>query len=160
MERVRRLLCAPAPERLHVLVAHHPFSPPEASPRERLVGRAAAALAVFGGCGLDLVLSGHLHRGFAGGLHRRGHTVSRSVLAVHAGSAISHRLRGEANSYNLVRVIGARLDVEVRAFAGTRFEPRATHRFARTGEGWVPLAPLEDRPAAPGGGGRAPALHR
>jgi hypothetical protein len=47
-------------------------------------------------------------------------------------------------------VTGGRLDVEVRAFAGTRFEPTATHRFARTGEGWVPLAPLEDRHTAPG----------
>jgi 3',5'-cyclic AMP phosphodiesterase CpdA len=151
MDRVRRLLCAPGPERLHVLVAHHPFSPPDASPRERLVGRAASALAVFGGCGLDLVLTGHLHRGFAGGLHPRGHTVARSVLALHAGSAISHRLRGETNSYNLVRVMGRRVDVEVRAFGGERFEPLKTYRFTRTGEGWVPLAPLEESapPAAP-----------
>jgi 3',5'-cyclic AMP phosphodiesterase CpdA len=139
MDRVRRLFCAPGPERLHVLVAHHPFSPPDLSPRQRLVGRAEAALAAFGGCGLDLILTGHLHRGFAGGFHPHGHTVARSVLALHAGSAISHRLRGEANSYNLVRVRGHQLEVELRAFTAERFEAVKTTRFTRTAEGWFPL---------------------
>jgi 3',5'-cyclic AMP phosphodiesterase CpdA len=151
MERVRRLVCGQGPERLRVLVAHHPFSPPATSPRERLVGRASQALAAFGGCGLDLVLTGHLHRGFAGGFPAGGHTVGRTVLGLHAGSAISRRLRGEANSYNLVRSADRRLEVELRAFTGIGFEAVRSARFARTAQGWVPLAPLADPPAAPRG---------
>jgi 3',5'-cyclic AMP phosphodiesterase CpdA len=139
MERVRRRLCDGRPDRLHVLVAHHPFSAPETTPRERLVGRVGAALAAFGSCGLDVVLSGHLHREFAGDLASPGHTLARSVLAFHAGSAVSRRLRGEANSYNLLRVLGPKLEVELRVFTGARFEAARSRRFVRTGEGWVAL---------------------
>jgi 3',5'-cyclic AMP phosphodiesterase CpdA len=140
MERVRALVCAPDPPRLHVLVAHHPFSPPDRAPRERLVGRAAAALEVFARCGLDLVLSGHLHRNFSGSFHARGHLLGRAVLALHAGSATSDRLRGEANSYNLLRVAGPALEVELRALAGARFGAVEVRRFARTPAGWAPVA--------------------
>lgn len=150
MDRVRRLVCAPGPERLHVLVAHHPFSAPERSPGEQVVGRARAALAAFAGCGLDLVLSGHLHRTSAGHLHARGHALGRAVLALHAGSATSRRLRGEANSYNVVRVRGPTLEVELRVLAGGRFAALEPRRFAKTRTGWTPLggpAALEPLPA-------------
>lgn len=147
VEALRRRLCAGDPRRLHVLVAHHPFSPPPDRPREAVVGRAAAALAALTGCGLDLVLTGHLHRQFAGDL--AGHTLARSVLALHAGSAVSRRLRGEANSYNLVRVRGARVEVELRAFGGRAFEVARTSRFLRTGAGWVAIGePPGARPGA------------
>jgi 3',5'-cyclic AMP phosphodiesterase CpdA len=137
MEALRVIFCRGDPARLHVLVAHHPFSPPAGRPREAVVGRAASALAALSGCGLDLVLTGHLHREFAGDL--AGHTVARAALALHAGSAVSRRLREEANSYNLVRVRGPRVDVELRAFDGEAFAPVRTSRFLRTGEGWVAI---------------------
>lgn len=137
MEALRRRLCGGAPGRLRVLVAHHPFSPPAGHPREAVVGRAAQALAHLARCGLDLVLTGHLHREFAGDLG--GHTLARAALALHAGSATSRRLRGEANSYHLVRVRGARLEVELRAFDGVAFRPLRTARFLRTGAGWAAI---------------------
>jgi 3',5'-cyclic AMP phosphodiesterase CpdA len=149
MERVRRLLCAPDPEKLHVLVAHHPFTPPDLTPGQRVVGRARAALAAFGSCGLDLILTGHLHRGFAGHFQTPGHTVTRSVLALHAGSAVSRRLRGDANSYNLVRARGRRLEIELRTFTADRFEAVKTTRFTKTGEGWVPLGEPVPAPHLP-----------
>jgi 3',5'-cyclic AMP phosphodiesterase CpdA len=147
MEALRAAFCRGDPARLHVLVAHHPFSPPEGRPREAVVGRAAAALSAISGCGLDLVLTGHLHREFTGDL--AGHTLARSALALHAGSAVSRRLRGEANSYNLVRVRGRCVEVELRVFDGTAFAPARTSRFLRTEQGWVAIG---DRPAleAPG----------
>jgi 3',5'-cyclic AMP phosphodiesterase CpdA len=137
MEALRGVFCRGDPARLHVLVAHHPFSPPEGRPREAIVGRAAAALAALSGCGLDVVLTGHLHREFTGDL--AGHTVARAALALHAGSAVSRRLRGEANSYNLVRVRGPRVEVELRVFDGARFVSARTTRFLRTGEGWAAI---------------------
>lgn len=149
MERLRRRFCGGAPGRLHVIVAHHPFSAPSHSPREDVVGRAAKALAALGSCGLDLILSGHLHREFAGDV--AGHTVARSVLALHAGSAVSVRLRGEANSYNLVRVRDASVEVELRTFQGGAFVPARRSRFLRTSAGWAAIGepPAGDAPAAP-----------
>jgi 3',5'-cyclic AMP phosphodiesterase CpdA len=136
MDALRDAFCRGDPARLHVLVAHHPFSPPPGR-REALVGRGAAALTSLADCGLDLVLTGHLHREFTGDL--AGHTLARSALALHAGSAVSRRLRGEANSYNLVRVRGPRVEVELRVFDGGAFVALRTSRFLRTGSGWVPL---------------------
>jgi 3',5'-cyclic AMP phosphodiesterase CpdA len=150
LERVRRLMSSASPGRLRVLVAHHPFASPAGAPRGPLVGRAEAALAAFGGCGLDLVLTGDLQRGSAGEVGAPRHTLSRWVLALHAGSAVSRRRRGESSSYNLVRVRGARLEVELRAFTGLRFEAVEASRFTRVAAGWVPLAPLEEE--APAGG--------
>lgn len=147
MDAIRARFCGDRPDRLHVLVAHHPFSPPARSPRERIVGRAAAALATLAACGLDVVLTGHLHREYAGDL--AGHTLARSVLALHAGSAVSRRLRDEANSYNLLRVSGPWLEVELRVFTGGAFVPARTSRFLRTGSGWVPIGEHPGADAAP-----------
>jgi 3',5'-cyclic AMP phosphodiesterase CpdA len=147
MERLRQRFCGAGAGRLHVIVAHHPFSAPLHSPREQVVGRAAKALAALAGCGLDLVLSGHLHREFAGDL--AGQTLARSVLALHAGSAVSRRLRGEANSYNLVHVRDATLEVELRIFDGAAFVPARSSRFLRTSSGWAAIGepPARDAPA-------------
>jgi hypothetical protein len=49
------------------------------------------------------------------------------------------RLRGEANSYNVVRVRGAAVEVELRALAGDRFAPAGASRFVRTGQGWAAI---------------------
>jgi 3',5'-cyclic AMP phosphodiesterase CpdA len=146
MDALRGLFCRGDDPRLHVLVAHHPFSPPAGRPREPLVGRGAAALSALSGCGLDLVLTGHLHREFTGDL--AGHTLARSALALHAGSAVSRRLRGEANSYYLVRVRGARVDVELRILGDGAFRALRTSRFLRTGAGWVAIGdpPRSDPP--------------
>ena len=60
VERLRAL-----PDGLfRVVVAHHPFLPPESAPDTRLVGRAEAALAAFAANGVRMVLSGHLHLGY------------------------------------------------------------------------------------------------
>lgn len=137
VELLRQRFCGTGSGRLHVLVAHHPFAATPHAPGERPVGRAAAAFAALATCGLDLVLSGHLHRGYVGSLG--SHSVARSVLALHAGSAISRRLRGEANSYNLVRVRGPLVEVELRVLHGGGFAAARTSRFLRTDSGWAPI---------------------
>jgi 3',5'-cyclic AMP phosphodiesterase CpdA len=149
MEAIRARLCAPGPRRLHVLVAHHPFAPPEGAPRERLVGRVEAALEAFAGCGLDVVLSGHLHRVHAGALTSRGRALARPALTFHAGSATSRRLRGEPNSYNLLRAEGPRLEAELRVFDGERFRLLRSSRYVRTGAGWVSDAERPSEAAPP-----------
>jgi hypothetical protein len=125
-------------------VAHRPFALPAGGPGEAPPGWAESALGALGGCGVDVVLTGRLQ---AGEVDAPGHTLSRRVLALHAGSAISPR-RGERGSYDLVRARGAHLEVERRAFTGVRFEGVGASHFTRAAAGWVPLAPLEAPAAA------------
>lgn len=111
-----------------IVVAHHPFLPPETAPETRLVGRAEAALAAFAAQDVRLVLSGHLHfgymraRGAAAGAGRAGGAAgpgSGELLVVQAATATSTRLRGEPNAYNRIRIDNGLASVEVRAWNGS-----------------------------------------
>jgi 3',5'-cyclic AMP phosphodiesterase CpdA len=88
-------------------------------------------------CGVDLLLAGHLHHGFSGDV--RGHymLVRRSMLVAQAGTALSHRRRGEPNAYNWITVEKKHLALEVRAWTGAAFETAVVTRYARRGEEWV-----------------------
>lgn len=112
-----------------IVVAHHPFLPPEAAPKTRLVGRAEAALAAFAAQGVRMILSGHLHlgyirsRGAAAGAGTAGGAAGSGVdagdlLVVQAATATSTRLRGEPNAYNRIRIESGSAVVEVRVWSG------------------------------------------
>lgn len=110
-----------------IIVAHHPFLPPEIAPETRLVGRAEAALAVFASQGVSMILSGHLHlgymraRGAAAGAATTGGAAGSNagdLLVVQAATATSTRLRGEPNAYNRIRIENGSAVVEVRAWSG------------------------------------------
>lgn len=112
-----------------VVVAHHPFLPPEAAPETRMVGRAEAALAAFAAQGVRMILSGHLHLGYmrargaatgagtAGGAAGSGADAG-DLLVVQAATATSTRLRGEPNAYNRIQIKNGSAVVEVRAWTG------------------------------------------
>jgi hypothetical protein len=53
-----------------------------------------------------------------------------------AGTAISNRRRGEPNGYNLIRVDGDRIEIEVRIAVGRAYESLRTSSFRRLPTGW------------------------
>ncbi len=121
--------------RLHVLVAHHPFIPP-AGRRTPLVGRGLEALRVAAVSGVDLCLGGHLHVGYTGDAGAYHPGLGRSIIVAQAGTAISNRRRGEPNGYNLIRVDGDRIEIEVRIAVGDAYESLRTSSFRRLPTGW------------------------
>ncbi|MEM7695748.1 MAG: metallophosphoesterase [Pseudomonadota bacterium] len=94
-----------------IVVAHHPFLEEDTAdlgerPRV-MVKRARRALARFAELGVHVVMAGHLHRTYAATYTGPSHP----VVTVQAGTALSHRTRGEPNSFNRVDILGDTLTV-------------------------------------------------
>ena len=124
-----------------VVVTHHPFDlPPDYADRRQLVGGARRAMTAMAECGVDLLLSGHLHLTHTVLSFGRYQIAGHSALIVQAGTATSTRGRGEANSFNCLRLARGRISVE-----HVLWNPRSQRwiaqdpvRFHRTAAGWQP----------------------
>jgi 3',5'-cyclic AMP phosphodiesterase CpdA len=121
---------------VRVLVTHHPFELPDRADASDRIGRAAMALDAFAECGVDLLLSGHLHRVHLGGAEVIG---GHGALSVHAGTATSTRGRGEANSFNAIAVEPGRVRVVAWAWDAGRaaFVAQAPRDLVRAAGGWT-----------------------
>jgi len=123
---------------LRVVVTHHPFDAGEAMDADDRVGRAEMAMKAFDECGVDLLLSGHLHVAYSGAtipaLRCRG------ALAVSAGTATSTRVRGDPNEFNVLHLTKRRIEVERQAWDETMGAFQASGRmvFERQPDGWAP----------------------
>jgi 3',5'-cyclic AMP phosphodiesterase CpdA len=108
-----------APAAAHrVLVTHHPFIPPPSLPRTLVVHGQTAALPVIRRSGVELLLAGHLHVGYADAV-----AGGPGLLSVQAGTACSRRRRGQPNAYNVIRLGDGSVAVEPRVWDGRRFAP-------------------------------------
>lgn len=109
---LRDKLCDLGDEVVKIVVTHHPFDLPLGNLDSDIVGRATLAMKTLAECGVDVFLAGHMH------LMHTGHTAERykmpghSALVIQAGTATSTRHRGEANSFNLIRIDGKAISVE------------------------------------------------
>lgn len=128
-----------AGRRLKVIVTHHPFVPPPDDAGIKLVGRAALAIPLLDAHEVDLLLSGHLHRGYAADVRTRYPAARRSVIAAQAGTATSARTRREPNAFNWITLTPQRITIEVRAWNGAAFKPIHESIYARQPTGWVPI---------------------
>jgi 3',5'-cyclic AMP phosphodiesterase CpdA len=125
--------------RVKIVVTHHPFLPPPGDVGIDLVGRAAQAIEVLDACNVDLLLAGHLHRGYAGDIRTHYPAARRAIIAIQAATAISHRMReGEANAYNLLTVERKKIGIEVRAWDGRAFSRLHYSCYERGADGWHP----------------------
>ncbi len=129
-ERLRRL----SPSLFKVVVTHHPFVDTAGGDT---VDGAEAALAELEGNGVDLLLAGHLHRGFNADTAAWFPARSRSIIVAQAGTALSVRRRGEANGYNLITVEADRFTISVRGESDCTFTEIATTAFVRREHGWA-----------------------
>jgi 3',5'-cyclic AMP phosphodiesterase CpdA len=121
---------------IRVLVTHHPFElPPDADADDR-IGRAAMALDAFAECGVDILLSGHLHRTH---MAAGGEAIAAAgALSIHAGTAASTRGRGETNAYNLIAIAPGHAQVTPWRWDPRQrgFVPMPPRRFARRDGRW------------------------
>lgn len=109
-------LAAPVSARLRLITLHHPIVPP-AIQRARPIRRAENLLRLFADRGIDVVLSGHLHRSFI-------HIVSRAshpLVMVGAPTALSGRTRDEPNGYWLIDRGEGRLRFDLMLNDGSEF---------------------------------------
>jgi len=138
--RIRDKFCVLPDEITKVVVTHHPFDLPENYGDRDLVGRARMAMTGLAECGADVFLAGHLH------VMHTGHTATRykirghSALVVQAGTASSTRGRGEANSFNIVRLNHPQISVERAMWqqeSASFVTSAVAENFRHTHEGWV-----------------------
>jgi 3',5'-cyclic AMP phosphodiesterase CpdA len=123
--------------RTKILVTHHPFIPPPYGTGIELVGRAALAMPILADGEVDLLLSGHLHQGYAGDIRAHYPLARRAIIAVQAGTATSGRTRNEPNAYNWITIEPRRITIEVRAWSGTAFSTLNVGAYTRTNQGWI-----------------------
>jgi len=127
-------------EMIRILVTHHPFHVPEGGDEDDLVRCPPQALAKLGQCRLDVLLAGHLHRSHTGPLAERFRIGGYSALAVSAGTAISTRVRGERNSFNVLRIERPHIDVSCCSWDPERLAfvpPGSPEHFLHTPTGWA-----------------------
>jgi 3',5'-cyclic AMP phosphodiesterase CpdA len=121
------------PDAFRIVVAHHPLMQPEGDVLKpmRLVRRADLALRIFSQLGIRLVLSGHFHlsyvrnHGDAGGAAIPtgiAQSDAAPILVAQAGSAVSTRLRGAANGYNVIDIEDGRVELAVREWSGDAWQ--------------------------------------
>jgi 3',5'-cyclic AMP phosphodiesterase CpdA len=115
-----------------IIVIHHPFDLPPGH-GGRVVGRAQMAMRRLADCGADLFLSGHLHLGYTGHTSIRYEIQGLSALIIQAGTATSTRGRGEANSFNVIRMERPEIEVERMSWdpLRKRFLPTSLERYRR-----------------------------
>lgn len=134
----RRAFGSTPPGCRRILTIHHHVIGPGDFEGDHPLPGATSIIRAFHRWGVDLVLSGHLHRSFVKtsdeGLPAG--VVTRGIPIVHAGTATSSRGRGKErgrNSFNLVRVEESEIDVSVYLYSGAadRFVAGPRHRYPR-----------------------------
>ena len=122
-----------------VIVTHHPFDLPLTADDDDLVDRAPMAMEAFAECGVDILLSGHMHTSSSKSTADRYQFGEYAALVVQAGTATSTRGRGETNSFNVVKVAPDLVEVERYGWdvITSSFSLMKVEKFFRSGNIWA-----------------------
>jgi 3',5'-cyclic AMP phosphodiesterase CpdA len=91
---------------LRIVVTHQPIAVSRKEDEHDRLHRHAEAMSRWAAAGADLLLSGHIHLPSVQALHLREPRLPRPLWNVQAGTALSSRIRHEAdNSVNFIRSI-------------------------------------------------------
>ena len=134
--RAAAALLADAGDRFKMIVAHHPFVLPIGRPASERADGAAEATPILRDAGVAVICTGHLHIAYASdtaGFRDQ----SREIIAIHAGTCISTRRRGEANGYNRLTLDGDVLTIHTRLWANHHFVDGAHKVYRRTDGYWL-----------------------
>lgn len=104
---VERLLNGARDGQCKVVVVHHHIIPPPSFGTQKVLRNAYEAMDLFSGCGVELILSGHLHRAYIGNSEEFYPKGRPPVVILHSGTTTSSRGRGserDKNSCNWIRV--------------------------------------------------------
>ena len=129
LEQTRRaaLALANAPEgALKILACHHPLVEMIGGPMTGEVKRGEAAARIFTDCGVDLIMTGHVHVPFALPITMG----DRCSYGVGAGT-LSLRERGAPPGFNCVEWDDREVRVTALGWTGSRFEPQRTWSLER-----------------------------
>ncbi|HSG48253.1 MAG TPA: metallophosphoesterase [Longimicrobiales bacterium] len=138
-----------------VLVAHHHLAPAPDYEGDKPLPRAKEILEALKEMGVELVLGGHLHRGYiVNSLDvYPGEDRDHGVVVVHSGTTTSARGRARErlkNSFNIIHVAGDHLDITHHVFhpEDAVFRPLSRHLFPRRPLLSLPLEVAELRNGA------------
>jgi len=108
------------PDKIKILLVHHPLMHSPQQESKMLVHNHAHALSMFAAAGVDIICTGHLHRASAEDVQSKIQVAHKPLWNVMGGTATCDRLRGEANSY-WVMENGATPSFALRVFNGSIF---------------------------------------
>jgi 3',5'-cyclic AMP phosphodiesterase CpdA len=129
---------ADVPEhRFRILLTHHPLLDPSDGAEIAATRDARPVLDAIAAAGVDLLLAGHHHRPFSAEGAIDYLDVKRSLLIVQAGTAISTRLRGGPNSFNLIELAGADVTCAPWLWRDGAFHAASPTRFVRVDRRWM-----------------------
>ena len=83
-----------------IVCMHHNMIKPE---QHKVLINLEETLSVFAHCKISIILSGHLHDAYVEKIHRD--YISQNMYVVTAATAISHRLRTQPNSFNVIDIL-------------------------------------------------------
>jgi 3',5'-cyclic AMP phosphodiesterase CpdA len=123
-----------------ILVTHHPLGYPENEKPHGVAGRSGHVLKRLAELNVHLLLSGHGHRPLSGAMRLEA-IEHRSILVLHAGTAISTRTRGgHGNTYNQLDIDGDMVSIRIMQWShGHGFEMRRKSDYHVAEGHWSPI---------------------
>lgn len=104
LNRISKIFKSIGKSKIKILACHHPIFSSQEKAKISPSFRVEHLMALQP----DLILSGHFHRN---SLEQLPNAEGHPILHLSAGTALSSRLRGESNSFNLVEIQELRVDV-------------------------------------------------